>query len=396
MLFKEIFDLQSKWEIAGVCLWTLAVGAYFFQFPFPILSSILTPALFLYIITQIPKLQILKDKKYIILLIAYFLYLAFAAVRSVMLDVSLLRVIRFFVILAAIPIVFCLHDKNFSIKKDIFIILATVKAILLIFFAVLIMYYGDYSFFRSWANEFHLGDIYFLKRFFPKVQVHGNALLVVAFMLDFEERKKLTIRNVILLLGVLCAGNFAFLLAIVAYVGWKFLIFAIDYCKKHPRAKWGLVAVICVAVIAMIPFIYAKVIEKSEVSNAVRLDQLKILSNTNFWIGNGLGSWVEAQTPLVQYDGNIYFEMQTLYIFNQVGIIGCALFYWVTLFSMYAAGNRRFILYLIYLLFSFWNPYCFDVTQIITILLITNMSELGAYHDKSTYYRLQSLCRRSQ
>jgi len=40
--------------------------------------------------------------------------------------------------------------------------------------------------------------------------------------------------------------------------------------------------------------------------------------------------------------------------------------------------------------------YCFDVTQIITILLITNMSELGAYHDKSTYYRLQSLCRRSQ
>ena len=148
--------------------------------------------------------------------------------------------------------------------------------------------------------------------------------------------------------------------------------------------------VVVVVIAALVPYISAKIEEKSAVSNMVRIEQALVLLTANPLIGDGLGCWVTAHTQNLHYNGNIYFELQTLYIFKQIGIIGLGLFYAVTLKPMCAAGKTRFIFYLIYLFFSFWNPYCFDTTQIITILLIINTSQLGEKNDKSSYYCLSS------
>ena len=70
----------------------------------------------------------------------------------------------------------------------------------------------------------------------------------------------------------------------------------------------------------------------------------------------------------------MYFEMQTLYIINQIGIVGILLFYSLVFVNVKKQGIEKVIVYVIYLIYSFWNPYCFDTTQIIATILIINVS----------------------
>lgn len=386
----ELISKNGILEKISLLMWTVAVGAYFFQFPFSFLSSLILPALFAYIILQFPQLNILKDRKYTILSVIYILFLGFLVFRGIFLHTQFTRILRFFVILAVIPFVFCVRDKNFHTKKNIFISFAAVKSIILIAFGAIIVCYGEFGFFRGWASSHGLGDIYFLNRFIPKIQVHGNALLVVALMLDYMCTKKIKLKTVIILAGVLCAGNFAFMLALIAFVGWRFLIFGLDFTKKHPMAKQIIIVVGMFAAVCVMPYISSKIQEKADVSNAIRIHQAMALLKANPLVGDGLGNWVNFKSSLITYNGDIYFEMQTLYIFNQIGIIGLGLFYFITLKPAFAAGKDRFILYLIYIFFSFWNPYCFDTTQMFTIILLMNSAELGEYNEKSAYYGLSA------
>ena len=180
MVIKK--DVIAKCSLIS---WVIAVGAYFFQFPFSKLSALILPFLFLYIIFQLPQIKILKSKKYLFLLLAFFVFLIFLINRSIFLEIDFTRIIRFAVILTIIPLSFFIRDNNFSAKKEIFLNLAIVKSVILIAFGLIIVYFGDFGHFRNWAFQFGLGDIYFLNRFIPKIQVQGNALLVVAFMLDY-------------------------------------------------------------------------------------------------------------------------------------------------------------------------------------------------------------------
>lgn len=385
MVIKK--DVIAKCSLVS---WVIAVGAYFFQFPFSKLSALILPFLFLYIIFQLPQIKILKSKIYLFLLLAFFVFLIFLINRSIFIEIDFTRIIRFAVVLTIIPLSFFIWDNNFSAKKEIFLNLAMVKSIILIAFGLIIVYFGDFGHFRNWAFQFGLGDIYFLNRFIPKIQVQGNALLVVAFMLDYLSTKKITLRNITILVGVLTAGNFAYILALIAFAFWQFGKYALNLIKTNRYAKYFVLAALVIAASVLLPYISAKIEEKSAFSNAVRIEQALVLLNSNPIIGDGLGCWVTAHTQNLNYNGDIYFELQTLYIFKQIGIIGLGLFYAVTLKPMYAAGKTRFIFYLIYLFFSFWNPYCFDTTQIITILLIINSSQLGEKNDKSSYYCLSS------
>ena len=385
MVIKK--DVIAKCSLIS---WVIAIGAYFFQFPFSKLSALILPFLFLYISLQIPQIKILKSKKYLFLLLTFFIFLIFLVNRSIFLEIDFKRILRFTVILLIIPLSFFIRDNNFSAKKEIFLNLAMVKSIILIAFGLIIIYFGDFGHFRNWAQYFGLGDIYFLNRFIPKIQVQGNALLVVAFMLDYLSIKKFTLRNIIILVGVLAAGNFAYILALIAFASWQFGKYALHLIKTNKYAKYIVAAALIIGALVLIPYISVKIEEKSSVSNAVRIEQALVLLNANPIIGDGLGCWVAAHTQSLNYNGEVYFELQTLYIFKQIGIIGLGLFYAVTLKPMYATGKTRFILYLIYLFFSFWNPYCFDITQVITILLIINTSQLGERNDKSSYYSLSS------
>lgn len=386
---------QTKWiERIGVFAWCLAAMGYFFQFPFSILSSLIIPSLAVYFLSQLPNLHIPKDRKYLIGLGVYLLFIIFCVVRSLVLGVSLTRIIRFAAILVGIPAFCWIQDPTFSVKRKIFTGIAVIKSVVLIAIAVKLVIDGHHTLIRFWAQNNGLGDIYLLNGV-PKVQVHGNALLVMAFVVEFLHKKRLNIFNIIILGGVLVAGNFAFILGLLLLVVWQGGSYAYRFIQKN---KWGkyVVAVIClIAVIVLMPYFIGKIQEKADMSNVVRLEQAMVLLDANPIIGDGLGYVVQAETATRIYNGDIYFELQTLYIYKQIGLVGLLLFYFATILPMWYKSKEHTLLYLLYLAYTFWNPYCFDATQLMAVVLILNTNIAGAKYEKCTYYRLLPI-RKSQ
>ena len=371
----------------GIVAWTLSLAAYFFQFPFSWASRWILPCFFVFLATQIANIRLPENKILRRIIAIYIIYLCVEAIRSVVLGVSFGRIARFFVILLLIPLCCMIRPKFFKRHLRILTYLATIKAILLIVIAFNLLVVGNHEAIRAWVTTHNRGDIYLLHGL-PYVQVHGNALLMVAFMVDCMHHRRLTKQGALILVGILCAGNFAFILGLggfAAYSLWAYLVPKIKAGEVNLR-KLIITASIC-AIPAIIYFIY-KIIEKSSVSNVVRLDQIKFLLDTNLLWGRGLGSIIEVTTSIATYSGDIYFELQTLYIINQIGFVGIALYFFISLHAVSKRGKSTLIVYLLYLLYSFWNPYCFDATHLISCFAILNMLPFGGNDDQSSYYYL--------
>lgn len=370
--------------------WTLAICGYFFQFPFPKMASLIVPCILGYIVLQMPNWRIYKNNKYLIGLGIYFVVIVVAATRSLETGVALGRVARFAAVLSILPVCCWIKDPDYAVKNKIFTYLAVIKSLILIGIAVCVAIQGDFTGWRNWAWTNGMGDIYFFTRWFPKVQVQGNALLVVAFMAETAKNNRLTVKSALVLGGVLAAGNFAYILGI-----GLFLIFELSepiYRKieNGQISKRTLAFLLAICVLITVPYLVSKYQQKVEISNKVRLEQISVLLDANLFLGEGLGSIVRAETSTRVYDGDIYFEMQTLYILNQIGIVGLLLVYVLTFYPLLKTGKRGFMMYLVYLAYSFWNPYCWDTTHMIVLILIFNLGGFGEKYDKSHYYSLLS------
>lgn len=383
-------DKNRLLRLLTTVLWTAAVIGYFFQFPVSFLAVLITPCGVAYVLLQFPKYFLLKNKVYLTLLGAFFVYLGYSVVEALVWGTEFVRVLRFGAILALLPLCCLIHEGEFETKWKILFRLAVAKAgvLLLIWLALLIV--GDYTAFRDWAWENGFGDIYLLSRWNAKVQVHGNALLLVAFIVDYSRKKRFTIQNGIVLAGILAAGNFAFILGVGAFFAWQ----GFTWVREKKISKCTVAAVLVCGLLLGAPYVAGKIVQKAEVSNKTRLEQAQVLLNANPLIGEGLGNYIRAQTSTRNYDGDLYFELQTLYIYNQVGLFGLGLSYYLTVLPLWRKGRSRVLLYLIYLVYSFWNPYCWDMTHIITLQILMNTQDLGVNHGKSDYYSLPSLCKR--
>ena len=377
----------------SIACWSLAVIGYFFQFPFSMLSSMIVPGMIGYILLQFPNYYVLKNKKYISLCILFAAYIAFSVVRALALGISSGRVLRFGAILFLLPLCCIVRDPKFKIKWNVFVNLAMVKAIILVGIMLWLLKEGDHSVIRYWVMENQLGDIYLLSRWNAKVQVQGNALLLVAFISDFMLKKRFTLRNIIILGGILAAGNFAYVLGLGLFLGWRMCRLGYQLLRNGKISKKTVAIVVVCCIIVVTPYVVHKVVQKAEVSNKTRIEQAGVLLDANPLIGDGLGNYIKAETSTRVYDGDIYFELQTFYVFNQVGAVGLLLGYLLTLWPVWKRGKRRTVLYLIYLAYSFWNPYCWDVAHIITLLLLMNTVGLGARYEESDYYSVLSLCK---
>ena len=153
-----------------------------------------------------------------------FLFLTYLLVSGLLSAVSgteLNRIIRFFLILSIIPVCFFYKKNDFKNEYVIFKVLTVAKAVFLIIIAIDMVYTGTFDEYRTWAKEGGFGDIYILYGFMPRVQLLGNALLLLAFIVDFETNKKITIANAIIFAGVIIAGNLAFMLGLSIYILYK-------------------------------------------------------------------------------------------------------------------------------------------------------------------------------
>lgn len=390
---RVLYKYESITKKVQLCLWTLALVGYFFQFPFSKLASLITPCIVVYIILEFPNWKIPRNTKYQYVLLIYIVFLLAEIIRSVVNAVPVGRIARFAAILLLLPACCWIKTCRSEEKRKVFIALAVVKSIIIICIAVCVAIQGDFREWRNWAWSNGLGDIYFFNRWMPKVQVQGNALLVMAFIVEILRKRKTTICSVIILVGILVAGNFAYILGAGAFSIFMLGKPLYQKVKSGKISRQTVVIVFVIIIVLTMPYVISKVQQKAETSNLTRYEQVLVLMDTNPLWGKGLGNVVQAVTSTRVYDGDIYFELQTLYIVNQIGFVGLLLAYFLTMYPLFMPPKNRLYIYLIYLLYSFWNPYCWDTTHMITLILIVNLYDWGEENDKGDYYNVLSICR---
>lgn len=354
-----------------VCfLWTITITAYYFQFPFVDLGALIVPAFATYIFFSAKRIFYEMDLTFFLLWLFLALYLTGNLFVTVSFFTASETVWRFYLIVLVIPICFFLRNENFSVEYRIFRWLSVCKVLFLIGMAAYMLYVGSYEPFRLWAKNLG-GDMYFVYDFFPRIQVPGNALLLVAFLMEFAKNKRLSIYLVLFFVGIVIEGNFSFYLAVVTFWGYYFIRYV-----RQKRITLKKIFVVLVMLIMGVSFYFYALDQreqKEDAGNALRAVQAEVLLSGNPFVGEGLGAKVHDNARLGRMADDKYFELQTLYIFFQIGCVGLFLFYLSNIFALRRVPNAdAWCVYVAYLIGSFFNPYCFDVTQMVTATLCGN------------------------
>lgn len=230
------------------------------------------------------------------------------------------------------------------------------------------------------------GDVYTFTGHFYNIPVKGNALLPFVYMLSyfipvFPQKRKSFFRC-IYLLAIVFAGNFAYLISLFVF---HFMLFFLQN-ESFRQLQLKILALSFLIILFFIPglIFVENVMSKKVDSMGTRQDQVEVLlrdigqENTTIWLGKGLGNTVSEKTNYRDYTGNIYFELQTFYFFNQLGIVNFISFILLNLFFAYTKirDPRLLFVYLCYILYAFTNPYILDSNQVIVILTLVMANKI--------------------
>ncbi|EIQ10922.1 putative membrane protein [Shigella flexneri CCH060] len=250
---------------------------------------------------------------------------------------------------------------------------------------------GDYSALRHYFLENDYGDVYTYGSGFYRVQIKGNALIPFAFMLHivikdyFYYRFKNTI-TVILAIGTIVAGNFAYFVSICL-----FFMYIILCSKSNSRYAKLRKIIFGVFLTVILPFFITYSIELiimksngADSSLGVRWDQFTVLINdltesvSNFVIGSGLGNVIKIQTPIRDYSAYIYYELQSVYFLNQLGVILFTLFLLINLLLTIKIikYSELCVLYFLYVSYAITNPYILDSNHVAVIIVLVTLSNV--------------------
>jgi hypothetical protein len=231
---------------------------------------------------------------------------------------------------------------------------------------------------RLYALAANWGDIYSFDGVYYRVQIIGNALVPLLFLIAvwrWDQGRYYRAMAVLSLLGILAAGNLTYLLVAVAAV----LLRHARPLMRHPLVRMLLaagIAIGCVFAWNAIDEVIERKFEGSDSSMGVRFDQIDVAqakltdSPAALLFGTGLGaSFPDGRER--NYSEYQYIELQSLYLFLQLGVVGMSI-YLVTL----VLGTRRFLdsdgrrIFWLYMLCGATNPYILDTNQIIATLLL--------------------------
>lgn len=324
-----------------IIVWSIAVFFYYFQVPFSEYSGLITAGLATFMILDIKNIfKIFFHPVIGVLYIATVAFCLISVLYSVSNGTELSSAIRFFLILILLPLCPFYKEKEANILYKIFSVLSLGKALMLIVIAFMVFHAGSHSEMREWALLNHYGDIYLGYGVIPRVQLKGNALLLIAFMISFYRNNRFTMYNIIVLMGILCAGNFAFILGLSVFFIWRYIQSLKD--RTHFLKK------ICVGIILLVGMVGLgsySIMESNMKSgyfgsNGMRIIQYEILTDTNIIYGSGLGSNVPGAVRLGRSISDQYYELQTLYIYYQVGIFCLIAFYILMFYTMRQSCNK--------------------------------------------------------
>lgn len=299
---------------------------------------------------------------------------------------SINLIFRFYTIILCLLLSHWVH-LPFVVTKKIFfffillqcVVLIAIEAVMNLFFSI-----NNYLPFRFFFQDQGWGDVYTYDGFFYRVQIKGNALIPFAFFLtflkDYTFKHRRTLQ-IILLISSVIAGNFAYLIAIfVFFVLWY--LFS-DLRKRKLRNKIIIFSFIfALSVGSVVKYTQETLDRKSGYSLGTRKDQVDVLIMDTqkdiytFLLGKGLGNNVTTKGLFRDYTDNVYFEIQAMYFFNQLGLINSLIF---ISFLLYLAIKKIFykdllFIYLCYVIYAITNPYILDTTQIAVILILISIS----------------------
>jgi len=380
---NKIETIFSKQKIINF-LFIIIVFIVTRQFPFSFLSPLMNIAVILMVCLALSQAKL--SKQTILLVIGFLIIpLSFSFLYSFLLtDNKLTLIIRFYVVLLSVGLAYFVKVDRSTLKVFLKLCLLQV-AVLFSIFIFLNLFFDNQSYLpvRFYFLEQGWGDVYTYGGFFYRVQIKGSALLVVAFILNIEmplfKRKYLV--AAFFLLGIIIAGNFAFLISLCVYFLYKIITL-----KKVKSINIYALRILVFTLLLLIaaPFIYdyaMSVIDmKKGTSLGTRGDQFyHLMANLaenpfTLFLGQGLGNTLDVQSTFRDYTGNTYFEVQILYIINQLGIVFFLLFLAYNFLIVLKKLNNSeiIIVYLIYISYAVTNPYMFDTNHVVVIVILNS------------------------
>lgn len=301
---------------------------------------------------------------------------------------SINLVFRFYIIILCLLLSHWVHLPLVATKRIFFFfillqcfVLIVIEAIMNLFFSI-----NNYLPFRFFFMEQGWGDIYTYDGFFYRVQIKGNALIPFAFFLTFLKDYTFKYRRtlqIILLISSIIAGNFAYLIGIFIFIIFWYLFN--DLRKRKFRNRIIIFSFVFALSIGSIMECTQDVLDrKSGYSLGTRSDQVDVLIRdvqkdiSTFLLGKGLGNNVTIKTSFRDYTDNLYFEIQAMYFFNQLGLINSLIF---ISFLLFLAIKKIFykdllFIYFCYIIYGVTNPYILDTTQTTVILILISISNV--------------------
>lgn len=355
------------------CIFAILLFAVYFQVPFIELRTLISPMVALYFFLSFQDvISFIKRKHNFIFLLSGIVLLLINLSIVIINGGDVVKGARFLAILVLILLAFGTENKkDADIQYKIFMLLTICKVIFLVYLAVTMIMYGDYMWFRNWAILNDYGDMYFVYDVIPRIQIFGNSLLVVALLVEVFSKNKITALALFIILGVLIAGNLSFIIAVFVLLAYiyrkKFL------CKISIKSiLWTIVLVVCF--LLFVSYIYSEN-EKKVDNNAIRSAQIEFLIDMdNIFFGNGLGEKVPKMRQIGYPEDSLYYEVQSAYIFYQIGLVG---FLWFVamnfILAMQYKNTNLYVFYGIYVLSACSNPYFFDTTHVLAVHFFVNI-----------------------
>jgi hypothetical protein len=374
------------------------------QFPFSFLSSTLSVFLLLSLLAHFYFNHKMKSRINVVDLTFLTLLLATILGYSIARGNSPLLIIRFFTVIVFINVVLLFKVGNVSHLK-VFKYVYLLQSIIIIVLGVTIPILFDITTFstvRSMFLQNQWGDIYSHNGLFFRVQLIGNALMPIFFFLSYIQYRESNVQGPLLLcisfLGCAFAGNLAFLLAMFMFLG-TYEIRRLG-SLGHMINKYKLM--VSFALVMLIPifihYVLTLLLMKSDGSGSsvgTRVDQISVLINSmnanyiTLLFGNGIGYTLNVISPVRDYKGSVYFELQALYFLNQLGFIPFTtlfLFHIYLFIKRISDFNCRLI-YFIYLFYASINPYFLDSSHVAVLILLL---ALNTYQEKNRKEQLIS------
>nr|BBM62823.1 O-antigen polymerase [Escherichia albertii] len=387
-------NIKVFWNCLAFSCFTITIFFLFRQYPLLNYSSIMNVSCLLFIIFIA---FFIKRGIFTSGLFGFFLiFLSVHGLYSLYSGNDPVLILRFYIIIALIIVSYYAAIKSIS-YINIFIFLAVTQAFVIIgleAFMFLNFRFSDYSVIRNYFIDNHFGDIYTYNGFFYHIQIKGNALLLFSYMVSFYLYNKTNCKlyllsSILLVVAVLFCGNLAFYIVFIIHA---FIFFFLR--KANTYNQLLLKVFICLITFgAFISYSGMEYLVKAYElkfqganfsSMGTRFDQFNVLIDDLFenvltaLVGQGLGNLINVQTAVRNYSDYIYYELQSVYFLNQLGVLLFLLFVIINviLTLKFIKPIELRIVYMLYVLYALVNPYMLDTNHVVVVFILVSLSSI--------------------